>query len=84
MTLADDYTTSIQADDANRAIQNNLIKQMAPLVAKFVTYASGATCIAILLWKALLTSLVGIELLSSSARVTSVKSQNSLVESQDP
>ena len=38
----------------------------------------GATCIATLPRIALLTSSVGIEFLSSSARVTSVKSANSL------
>ena len=44
--------------------------------------SDGATCIATLPRKALLTSSVGIELLSSSARVTSVKSAHSLVCTQ--
>ena len=42
VTLAGDYTNSIQADGAKRAIQNNVVMQVAPLVAKFVTNASGA------------------------------------------
>ena len=60
MTLADEDTNSIQADNANRAIQGNVamqVTQVAPsgnqilnyckwrhLVAKFVTYASGQIC----------------------------------------
>ena len=41
--LAGDYTNSIHTDAVNRAIQRNLAMQVVPLVAKFLTDASGAT-----------------------------------------
>ena len=42
MTLADEDTNSILTDNANRAIQGNVAKQVAQLVGQFVTNASGA------------------------------------------
>ena len=35
MTLADDYTNSIQTDEDNRVIPSNVAIQVAPHVAKF-------------------------------------------------
>ena len=79
MTLADEGTNSILTDNANRAIQDiefkfeiqdissNFGHQMAPLAL--------VPILATLPWIALLALSVSIELVSSSARVNSVKFQ---------
>ena len=80
MTLADEDTNSILSDNAKRAIQGNVAMQVTQpgghLVAPFAFFAKLASrlhhCIDTLPWIALLALSVSIELVSSSARVTSV------------
>ena len=81
--------TCISSNFAHQAALHELVANVATrwhyLQNKFVHQVfwppGGATCIATLLRIALLTSPVGIELLSSSARVTSVKSVKGHYES---
>ena len=93
MTLADEDSNSIPIDDGNRAILGNVAMQVAPCGAAYISFNFGhqvdkiETNVSSTTWRHLhchiawdwpLTSSVGIELLSSSARVTSAKSAKRL------
>ena len=73
-------TTCIDYKLSHQMAQHALATRWRCLHYLQVWLPDGATCIATLPMIALLTSSVGIELLSSSARVTSVKSQQHVLD----